>query len=133
MSVDSVVVGAIGAGLCVLVGVGNEDDTATAQRLAQRVWNLRVFEDEEGKMNRSAAELGVSLLVVSQFTLCADTSRGRRPSFVGAAPPEVAEPMVPAVVDHLRHLGANVECGRFRADMAVTLTNDGPVTLVLDV
>lgn len=133
VAVDGEVVGAIGAGLCVLVGVSRADDEASARRMAERLWHLRVFEDGIGKMNRSAAETGLALLVVSQFTLCADTTRGRRPSFVDAAPPEHAEPLVDALVSHLAGLGATVATGRFRTDMAVTLTNDGPVTLVVDV
>lgn len=126
------VVGSIHAGLCVLVGVSRSDDDVAAERMAERLWNLRVFEDEAGKMNRSAGELGLPLLVISQFTLCADTSRGRRPSFVDAASPDRAEPLIEKLVAHLRALGATVECGRFRAQMAVTLTNDGPVTIVID-
>lgn len=116
-----------------LVGVSRADDEASAKRMAERLWHLRVFEDEAGKMNRSVAELGLALLVVSQFTLCADTTRGRRPSFVDAAAPEQAEPLVDTLVRHLAGLGATVATGRFRADMAVSLTNDGPVTVVVDV
>lgn len=127
------VMGAIGPGLCAFVGVGRDDDVTVARRMADRLWHLRVFEDDAGRMNRSAAELGLAVLVVSQFTLCADTSRGRRPSFVGAAPPEQAEPLVEEVAARLADMGATVATGRFRADMEVTLTNDGPVTLVLDV
>jgi D-tyrosyl-tRNA(Tyr) deacylase len=127
------VVGSIEAGLCVLLGVTHGDDEQTADRMADKLWQLRIFEDDEGRMNRSAANLGRSLLVVSQFTLYADTSRGRRPSFVEAAPPEHAEPLVSRVVDALRAHGAKVATGRFRADMAVTLVNDGPVTIVLEV
>ena len=125
-------VGRIGPGLCVLVGVAPGDETPSARTLARRLWHLRIFEDDAGKMNRSAAELGYELLVVSQFTLYADTSRGRRPSFAGAADPERAEPLVEAVVAELQALGARVATGRFRADMAVTLTNDGPVTILLE-
>jgi D-aminoacyl-tRNA deacylase len=132
VTVDGEVVGAIGQGLCVLVGVCRSDDTASARRLAERLWHLRVFEDDAGKMNRSAAELGLGLLVVSQFTLCADTTRGRRPSFVDAAPPEEAEPLVELLVGELTERGATVATGRFRAQMAVSLANDGPVTLVID-
>ncbi|HMK62975.1 MAG TPA: D-aminoacyl-tRNA deacylase [Acidimicrobiales bacterium] len=132
VSVDGTEIASIGAGLCVLVGVGRSDDEATAQRLAERLWNLRVFEDDAGKMNRSASELGLALLVVSQFTLCADASRGRRPSFVDAAPPEQAEHLIERAVDHLQRLGAMVATGRFRAHMTVGLVNDGPVTIVLD-
>lgn len=124
--------GEIGPGLCVLVGVTHDDDEATARRLAAKVWNLRIFPDEAGAMNRSVADAGGALLVVSQFTLYGDTSRGRRPSFVAAARPEVAEPLVEALVAELRALGAQVETGRFRTHMEVSLTNDGPVTLLLD-
>jgi D-aminoacyl-tRNA deacylase len=101
--------------------------------LAEKMWRLRVFEDEEGRMNRSASDLDCELLVVSQFTLYADTSRGRRPSFVAAAAPEVAEPLIDKVVTGLVRRGARVTTGRFRADMAVTLTNEGPVTIIVDV
>ncbi|HXW32069.1 MAG TPA: D-aminoacyl-tRNA deacylase [Acidimicrobiales bacterium] len=132
VSVDGEEVASIGRGLCVLVGVGRSDDRAVAERMAERLWNLRVFEDDTGKMNRSAGELDLAVLVVSQFTLCADTSRGRRPSFVGAAPPEQAEPLVDHLVEELRRKGASVATGRFRAHMAVSLVNDGPVTIVLD-
>jgi len=132
------VVGRIGPGLCVLVGVTHHDDDGRARQLADRLWNLRIFPDAEGVMNRSAAALAdegspVGVLVVSQFTLYGDASRGRRPSYVDAARPEVAEPLVDAVADHLRVLGADVATGRFRTDMAVELVNDGPVTLLLEV
>lgn len=133
VTVDGHEIGRIGPGLCVLVGVALGDEAAAARTMAQRLWHLRVFEDEAGKMNRSAAESGRELLVVSQFTLYADTSRGRRPSFSAAAGPELAEPVVDALVAELRALGASVATGRFRADMAVSLTNDGPVTILLDV
>jgi D-tyrosyl-tRNA(Tyr) deacylase len=126
-------VGAIGRGLCVLVGVGRDDGEGEAERMAGRLWHLRLFPDEDGKMNRSAADLGLAILVVSQFTLCADTGRGRRPSFAGAAPPERAEPLIDRLVHRLRALGATVATGTFGADMAVNLVNDGPVTVVLDV
>lgn len=132
MSVDGEEAASIGRGLCVLVGVERSDDGAVAERMAERLWNLRIFEDDTGKMNRSAGELDLAVLVVSQFTLCADTSRGRRPSFVGAAPPEQAEPLVDRLVEDLRRLGASVATGRFRAHMTVSLVNDGPVTIVLD-
>jgi D-tyrosyl-tRNA(Tyr) deacylase len=125
-------VGAIGAGLCVFVGVTHTDTTAVAERLAAKVWRLRVIDDDAGVMNRSLADTMGAVLVVSQFTLYGDTSRGRRPSWVGAAPPAVAEPLVEAVVDALRHLGATVATGRFGADMAVELVNDGPVTLLIE-
>jgi len=131
-------VGQIGAGLCVLVGAGKDDDLAAAHKLADKLWHLRVFTDDAGAMNLSLAdrhEAGVpaEVLVVSQFTLYGDTRKGRRPSFVDAAPPDVAEPLVDAVVARLRTLGATVATGRFRTDMAVSLVNDGPVTLLLEV
>jgi len=132
VEVSGETIGAVHGGLCVFVGVGPSDDEAVAERLADKLWQLRVFEDDEGRMNRSAAELGAPLLVISQFTLYADTARGRRPSFVGAAPPEQAEPLVQCVAEALRRRGATVAVGRFGAHMAVTLTNDGPVTIVLD-
>ena len=130
--------GQIGPGLCVLVGVGRADDEAAALKLAEKVWNLRVFEDGAGAMNlslgdRLAAGSAAEVLVVSQFTLYGDTRKGRRPSFVDAAPPEQAEPLVGVVVERLRELGATVGTGRFRTDMAVSLVNDGPVTLLLEV
>ena len=131
--VDREVVGSIGAGLCVLIGVTHDDDEARARRLADKLWNLRVLEDGEGVMNRSLAERGGAVLVVSQFTLYGDTSRGRRPSWVGAARPEQAEPLIDVVVSELRDLGAEVATGRFRAHMLVELENDGPVTLTIDV
>lgn len=133
VTVEGEVVGAIDSGLCALVGIAHHDDVAGADRLAERLWHLRIFEDDDGMMNRSAAELGLAILVVSQFTLCADMTKGRRPSFVDAAAPEKAEPIIERLVEHLRSFGANVATGRFRTDMSVTLTNDGPVTLVLDV
>lgn len=127
------VVGAIGPGLLVLVGVTHDDDEASAAKLASKVWHLRVFDDDEGFMNRSAAEAGRPVLVVSQFTLYGDTRKGRRPSWLAAARPEQAEPLVGAFVAALRSEGAQVQTGRFGADMAVALVNDGPVTLLLDV
>ena len=125
-------VGAIGSGLCVLVGVTHSDTGADAERLARRLWGLRIFEDDHGLTNLSAGDLGLEVLVVSQFTLYADTSKGRRPSFVQAAPPEQAEPLVGAVADGLRALGAKVATGRFRAAMKIELTNDGPFTVLLE-
>ena len=122
----------IGRGLCVLLGVTHTDDAGVAARTADKLWNLRVFDDDAGVMNRSAADVGAELLVVSQFTVYGDTSAGRRPSWIAAARPEVAEPHVDAVVAELRSLGATVATGRFRTEMQVTLTNDGPVTLVID-
>ena len=132
--VDGEVVGRIGSGLCVLVGVAREGDgPEEAAKLADKVWNLRVMADDEGTMNRSVADTGGEVLVISQFTLYGDTARGRRPSWVRAAPPERAEPLVDAVVDRLAELGATVATGVFGADMRVSLVNDGPVTLLLEV
>ena len=126
-------VGDIGPGLCVLVGVTHDDTPERAAKLADRIWNLRVMDDADGVMNLSVADTTRSVLVVSQFTLYGDTSRGRRPSWLAAAPPEVAEPLVQQVVDELRRFGADVATGRFRAEMAVELVNDGPVTILLEV
>ena len=133
VSVDGGLVSSIGAGLCALVGVTHTDSDAHARKLADKLWNLRVMDDDAGVMNRSVADTTRTLLVVSQFTLYGDTSAGRRPSWIAAARPEHAEPLVGALVDELRRLGATVETGRFRTEMAVALVNDGPVTLMLEV
>jgi D-aminoacyl-tRNA deacylase len=125
--------GRIGRGLVLFVGVTHDDEAARAAKLAEKVWHLRVFEDDDGAMNRSCADVGGGVLVVSQFTLYGDARKGRRPSFVAAARPEVAEPLVEAVVDRLRALGAEVATGRFRTHMDVALVNDGPVTILLEV
>jgi D-aminoacyl-tRNA deacylase len=125
-------VGRIGRGLCVLVGVTHADDEAVARKLADRLWNLRLFDDDAGVMNRAAAELGAELLIVSQFTLYGDTTKGRRPSWIAAARPDHAEPLVDAVVAELRRLGATVATGRFGTEMQVALVNDGPVTVLLE-
>lgn len=131
--IDGAVAGEIGAGLCVLVGVTHADDEAVARRLAAKVWNLRVFPDDAGAMNRPVAEVGGEVLVVSQFTLYGNTERGRRPSWVDAARPEAAEPLVRVFVGALRELGATVATGEFGAHMQVELVNDGPVTLMLEI
>lgn len=133
VSVDGDVVGAIdpgdGAqGLLVLVGVTHDDDNDTAAKLARKVWGLRILDEE-----RSASDVGAPILVVSQFTLYADTAKGRRPSWGAAAPGPVSEPLVEAFVAALRDLGADVATGVFGADMQVSLVNDGPVTLIVDV
>jgi D-tyrosyl-tRNA(Tyr) deacylase len=133
VTVGDETVGAIGPGLCVLVGVTHDDDEAAAAKLADKLWNLRILDDAAGVMNVSAAEAEAPLLVISQFTLYGDTAKGRRPSWLAAARPEQAEPLVGAVVARLRGLGAAVETGRFRADMAVSLVNDGPVTVIVEV
>jgi D-tyrosyl-tRNA(Tyr) deacylase len=130
--VDGEVIGAIGPGLCVLVGVTHDDDEADADKLAEKLWYLRIFSDEQGRMNQALADEGGALLVISQFTLYGDTRKGRRPSYVAAAPPAHAEPLVARVVERLRALGATVATGRFGADMAVELVNDGPVTLIVE-
>ena len=127
------VVGEIGAGLCVLVGVTHDDDPVRAAKLAAKVANLRVFDDDAGAINRSLLDTGGAALVVSQFTLYGDTARGRRPSWIAAARPEQAEPLIDAFVQELGALGVPVATGRFRADMQVALVNDGPVTLLLEV
>lgn len=131
--VDDQVVGAIAEGLCVLVGVTHDDTEDHAQRLAEKLWHLRIFDDEDGNMGVPVADRSRQLLVISQFTLYGDTRKGRRPSWIDAARPEHAEPLVERVVTALRALGATVATGRFGADMAVELVNDGPVTLMLEV
>ncbi|MDP9023476.1 MAG: D-aminoacyl-tRNA deacylase [Actinomycetota bacterium] len=132
VAVDDDVVGAIGQGLLAFVGVTHEDDDAAADRMADKLWHLRILADDDGRMNRSLSQVGGAVLVVSQFTLYGDTSRGRRPSWVDAAPPGQAEPLVDRVAERLAALGVRVATGRFGAHMAVRLVNDGPVTLVLD-
>ena len=131
VDVGAETVGAIDAGLCVLLSVGPDDDAAVAQRLAGRIATLRIFSDAGGRMNLDLAASRGAVLVVSQFTLHADTSRGHRPSFVRAAAPDRAAELYDAFVAALRHLGHHVETGSFGAHMAVDLVNDGPVTLVL--
>ena len=125
------VVGTIGPGFCVLLGCGPDDTEATARHLAGRVATLRILADEAGRMNRDLASTGGEVLVVSQFTLYADTSRGHRPSFTGAGPPELAERLCEVFSEELRRRGLGVATGRFAAHMRVRLENDGPVTLVL--
>jgi D-tyrosyl-tRNA(Tyr) deacylase len=130
--VDGDVVGEIEAGLCILLGVAGADAAATADRLAGRVARLRVFENEEARFDRSLLDTGGEALVVSQFTLIADTAKGNRPSFAHAAPPDLAEPLYERFCDALRELGITVATGEFGARMEVDLTNDGPVTIVLE-
>ena len=130
--VDGEVVGSCDAGLVVLVGVRHEDTSATAEHLAGRIARLRIFPDEEGRFDRSLVDTGGGALVVSQFTLLADTRKGNRPSFTDAAPPEQAAPLVERFADALRDLGVRVETGVFGAEMEVELVNDGPVTIVLE-
>ena len=138
-SVDSTVdgvttrVGEIGQGLMVLVGVTHSDTEQSAIKLADKIWNLRIMGDADGVMNLSVADTTRNVLVVSQFTLYGDTNSGRRPSWIAAAKPEVAEPLVTKVIDELRRLGAQVQTGRFRTDMKVALVNDGPVTVTIEI
>ncbi len=133
VQVDGRVVGKIGPGLCCLVGVTHDDDGDTALKLAGKLWHLRIFADENGHMNRSVADTSSELLVISQFTLYGDTRKGRRPSFIAAAPPDDAARLIDELAAELRRLGATVATGSFGANMAVELTNDGPVTLMLEV
>ncbi|MCH7789145.1 MAG: D-tyrosyl-tRNA(Tyr) deacylase [Acidobacteria bacterium] len=130
---DGSEIGSIGNGLCVLVGVTHDEDEATADKLADKIWNLRILDDEDGVMNLSIAQHGGEILVISQFTLYGSTRSGRRPSWVDAAAPAEAAPLVQRVIDTLRSLGAQVSTGKFGADMAVELVNDGPVTLLIEV
>jgi D-aminoacyl-tRNA deacylase len=130
--VDGEVVGEIRAGLCVLLGVARGDDEGAVQRLGEKVARLRIFENEEGKFDRSVLDTGGAALVVSQFTLIADTAKGNRPSFANAASPEDAERLYEAFCSTLRDLGVRVDTGSFGARMRVELVNDGPVTIVLD-
>ena len=122
----------IGRGLVLLVGVGHDDGLAEAEWLAEKCAGLRIFEDEHGKMNLSVGEVGGQAMVVSQFTLYADAGKGRRPSFIDAAPPEQAAPLVEALAEGLRQHGLDVRQGRFGAHMLVEIENDGPVTILLE-
>ena len=125
-------ISAIGPGLLVLLGVEQGDDRSEADYLAEKIGSLRIFEDGDGKMNLSVRDVAGEVLVVSQFTLLADCRKGRRPGFSQAAPPEQAEPLCRYFIEHLQAQGLRVGTGRFRADMAVELVNDGPVTILLD-
>lgn len=124
--------GRIARGFLVLLGVGHDDGPAELNWLADKIVGLRVFEDDEGKMNRSLAEVGGAMLVVSQFTLYGDCRKGRRPSFTGAAPPELAEKLYLDFVARVREAGIEVATGKFREHMLISLVNDGPVTLWID-
>ncbi|MGB8707736.1 MAG: D-aminoacyl-tRNA deacylase [Dehalococcoidia bacterium] len=132
VSVNGEVVGKIGRGLVVLVGVAREDAERDAIYIADKIVNLRVFADEASKFNLSALEIGAEILIVSQFTLLADTRKGRRPSFEAAAPPERAEALVNFFIGRVRNTGLKVETGRFQQHMLVEIHNDGPVTIALD-
>ncbi len=133
VGVDGEVVGSIGIGLCVFVGVTHDDAEAEADRLVDRLAGIRIMDDDEGVMNRSVQDVGGEVLVISQFTLYGDTSMGLRPSWLAAARPEQAEPLVERVVLGLRERGVGVTTGRFRSLMSVELVNDGPATIMLEV
>jgi D-tyrosyl-tRNA(Tyr) deacylase len=132
VSVDGETVGSIGPGLVVFLGVTHDDTEEEARFLANKIANLRIFADQQGKFNLSALEIGGEALVVSQFTLYGDARKGRRPSFTKAAPPEIAEPLVNKLVNFLQEEGLHVETGIFGAMMMVEIHNDGPVTIILD-
>lgn len=129
---EGILVGEIGVGLCVLVGVTHSDTDAIADKMAARIFHLRIVDDDEGVMNLSVAQTSRCVLVVSQFTLYGDTTAGRRPSWIAAARPEQAEPLVDRLAMGLRLLGATVQTGRFRTNMQVSLVNDGPVTVMIE-
>lgn len=132
VSVNGEIIAEIGQGLVILVGVGPADGEEQARYLAEKIANLRIFEDEHGKINRSLLEVGGSAIVVSQFTLYADTRKGRRPSFTDAAPPELASPLVERFAEMLREQGVETKTGQFGAHMLVEIANDGPVTIWLE-
>jgi D-aminoacyl-tRNA deacylase len=132
VSVDNIVVGEIGRGLLVLLGVDRQDKEEDALFLADKITGLRIFEDDQGKMNVSLAEIGGEMLVVSQFTLLGDCRKGRRPSFVAAAPTVKAEYLYEVYIDRVRQNGISVQTGKFQAMMEVSLINDGPVTLIVE-
>ncbi len=132
VTVKNEIIGKIGRGLLVLLGVANEDKANDAEYLADKITNLRIFEDDKGKMNRSLLETGGEMIVVSQFTLLGDCRKGRRPSFVNAADPEKANKLYEHFIKEVRQKGISVKTGRFRAMMEVSLINDGPVTIILE-
>lgn len=132
VTVDQQIVGQIGAGLMVLVGVGPEDSEAEVRWMADKLIGLRIFEDADGKMNLSLLDTGGSLLLVSQFTLYGDCKKGKRPSFIGAAPPELAEKLYDELAEAIKGRGVTVATGQFRTEMQVSLVNSGPVTLILE-
>lgn len=133
VTIDGEIVGSVNQGFMILLGVEQGDTKAEADKLIKKIPVLRIFEDENGKMNLSCLDISGEMLVVSQFTLCADCSHGRRPSFIGSAPPDIANELYEYFVDQLKNSGVKkVETGRFGADMKVDLLNDGPVTIILD-
>ncbi|MEZ5377235.1 MAG: D-aminoacyl-tRNA deacylase [Acidimicrobiales bacterium] len=132
VTVDGDVVGAIDDGLCVLLGITEGDDREMVDKLADKLVKLRIFADHDDKMNLSVADIGGSILLISQFTLYGDARKGNRPSFITAARPEVAEPLIDACAERIRSLGTTVATGRFGADMDVEIHNDGPVTILIE-
>ena len=132
VTVEEKIVGEIGMGALLLIGIAPDDSPATTLWVAEKIANLRVFEDQEGKMNRSLLDIGGEVLAISQFTLYGETSKGRRPSFSEAAPPELAEPLYETFLAELKKSGLKVEKGIFGAHMEVSLVNDGPVTLLIE-
>ena len=132
VSADEKTVGEIGAGLCLFVGVSPADDARTAAWAASKIANLRIFEDSEGKMNRSLLDIGGEVLAISQFTLFADCRKGRRPSFIGAAEPSLANSLYESFAANFREMGVSVKTGVFGAEMNVDIINNGPVTIILD-
>jgi len=132
VTVDGATTGAIGPGLVVFLGIHPQDGAEEIRRMAEKIIHLRIFEDEEGKMNRSLADTGGEMLIVSQFTLYGDCRKGRRPGYSAAAPPEIAEPLYEAFVTEVQRRGVRTATGVFQASMQVELVNDGPVTLLID-
>ena len=132
VDVGAETVGEIGLGLCVLLGVTHSDAPAQAVKMANKLYGVRLFDDADGVMNLSLAEVDAAVLVISQFTLYGDVTKGRRPTWIAAARPAAAEPLIDQVVAELRALGAGVETGRFRADMVVSIVNEGPATLIIE-
>jgi len=132
VSLEGQIIAEIGPGAVILLGIGPRDGEAEARTLAEKIANLRIYEDEAGKLNRSLLETGRSAIVVSQFTLYADTRKGRRPSFTGAALPEIASPLVDRFAELLREAGVPTQTGQFGAHMLVEIANDGPVTILLE-
>ena len=133
VTVDGTIIGQIERGLMVLVGIVNEDDTIDIEWLSNKIINMRIFDDENGVMNKSLVEIGGALLLVSQFTLHASTKKGNRPSYIAAAKPEISIPLYEAMIQQLeKDLGSSIQTGKFGADMKVALINDGPVTITID-
>lgn len=132
VAVEGVIIGEIGPGVVTFLGVGSEDSEKSAEKMIEKIAKLRIFEDEQGKMNLSMLERGLSHLIISQFTLYGDTSKGNRPSFIGAGSPELAKALYEKAIAHSKSIGLKTEHGQFQADMKVSLLNDGPVTLWIE-